>query len=73
MKRISREAAVTEDVSPSGARVRVKSPPPQFEFVRVTSPKQGFNGLALLRNQWTGDDGLRRLCLQFVDQKWPQK
>jgi curved DNA-binding protein CbpA len=73
MKRISREAAVTEDVSPSGARVRVKSPPPQFEFVRVTSPKHGFNGLALLRNHWTGDDGLKRLCLQFVDQKWPQK
>lgn len=71
MKRISREAAVTEDVSPSGARVRVKSPPPQFGFVRVTSPKHGFNGLALLRNQWAGDDGLRRLCLQFVDQKWP--
>lgn len=71
MKRISREAAVTEDVSPSGARVRVKSPPPQFEFVRVTCPKLGFNGIALLRNQWTADDGLKRLCLQFVDQKWP--
>jgi len=71
MKRISREAALTEDVSPSGARVRVKSAPAHFEFVRVTSPKLSFNGLALLRNQWTGDDGLKRLCLQFVDQKWP--
>lgn len=71
MKRISREAALTEDVSPSGARVRVKSPPAHFEFVRVTSPKLSFNGLALLRNQWMGEDGLKRLCLQFVDQKWP--
>ena len=71
MKRISREAGLTEDVSPSGARVRVKSPPAQFEFVRVTSPKLSFSGLALLRNLWTGDDGLKRLCLQFVDQKWP--
>lgn len=71
MKRISREAAITEDVSKSGARVRVKSPPPSFEFVRVTSPKLSFNGLALLRNQWMGEDGLKRLCLQFVDQKWP--
>lgn len=71
MKRISREAALTEDVSPSGARVRVKSPPAHFEFVRVTSPKLSFNGLALLRNQWLGEDGLKRLCLQFVDQKWP--
>jgi curved DNA-binding protein CbpA len=71
MKRISREAGLTEDVSPSGARVRVKSPPAHFEFVRVTSPKRSFSGLALLRNLWTGDDGLKRLCLQFVDQKWP--
>ena len=71
MKRISREAAVTEDVSPGGARVRVKSPPPSFEFVRITCPKLGFNGVALLRNQWTAEDGLKRLCLQFVDQKWP--
>lgn len=71
MKRISREAAVTEDVSPSGARVRVKSPPPSFEFVRITCPKLAFNGIALVRNQWTADDGHRRLCLQFVDQKWP--
>jgi curved DNA-binding protein CbpA len=71
MKRISREAALTENVSLSGARVRVKSPPRHFEFVRVTSPKLSFNGLALLRNIWTGDDGLKRLCLQFVDQKWP--
>lgn len=73
MKRIFREAAITEDVSESGARVRVKSPPPTFEFVRVTCPRLGFNGVALLRNQWVGDDGLKRLCLQFVDQKWPQQ
>ena len=71
MKRIHREAGVTEDVSRSGARVRVKCPPPNFEFIRLTCPKLSFNGLALLRNQWTGDDGARRLCLQFVDQKWP--
>jgi len=71
MKRISREAALTEDVSLSGARVRVKSPPAHFEFVRVTSPKLSFSGLALLRNQWIGEDGFKRLCLQFVDQKWP--
>jgi hypothetical protein len=71
MQRISREAAVTENVSEHGARLCVKGAPPTFEFVRVISPKLGFNGLALLRNQWTGKDGFERLCLQFVDQKWP--
>jgi len=71
MNRISREGAVTEDVSASGARVCVKSAPSEFEFVRITSPNQGFNGVALVRNRWSGSDGFERLCLQFVDQKWP--
>jgi hypothetical protein len=71
MQRISREAAITENVSPNGARVCVKAAPLTFEFVRVISPKLGFKGLALVRNQWTGTDGFERLCLQFVDQKWP--
>ena len=71
MQRIAREAAVTEDVSSGGARVRVKSAPTQFEFVRITCPNRGFISLALVRNRWTGSDEFERLCLQFVDQKWP--
>lgn len=71
MQRISREAGVTEDVSSSGARICVKAVPPEFEFVRVTCPNRGFNSLALVRNQWSGTDGFERLCLQFVEQKWP--
>ena len=71
MQRISREAGITEDVSPNGARVCVKAAPPEFEFVKVTSPNRNFNSLALVRNQWSGTDGFERLCLQFIDQKWP--
>lgn len=71
MQRIAREAAVTEDVSSGGTRVRVKSAPPEFEFVRITSPNRGFISLALVRNRWSGSDGFERLCLQFVDQRWP--
>ena len=71
MQRIGREAGVTEDVSLSGARVCVKASPPEFEFLRITSKNRNFNSLALLRNQWSGKDGCERLCLQFVDQKWP--
>ena len=70
MQRISRQAGVTEDVSPSGARVCVKTAPPEFDFVRITSPNRGFNSIALVRNQWLGTDGFDRLCLQFIDQKW---
>ena len=71
MQRITREAGVTENFSPSGARVCVRAAPPEFEFVRVTSPNRSFNSVALVRNQWTGTDGFDRLCLQFVEQKWP--
>lgn len=71
MQRIAREAAVTENVSPSGARVCVRSVPPEFEFVRITSPNRSFNSLVLVRNQWAGSDGFERLCLQFVENKWP--
>jgi curved DNA-binding protein CbpA len=71
MQRIAREAAVTEDVSPSGSRVRVKSAPAEFEFVRITSPSRLFSSVALVRNRWAGSDGFERLCLQFVDQRWP--
>jgi curved DNA-binding protein CbpA len=71
MQRITREAGITENVSPSGARVCVKAAPPEFEFVRVTSPNRSFNSLAVVRNQWAGTDGFDRLCLQFVEQKWP--
>jgi curved DNA-binding protein CbpA len=72
MQRIGREAAVTENVSPNGARVCVRAAPPEFEFVRVTSPNRTFNSLALVRNHWAGTDGFDRLCLQFVENTWPR-
>lgn len=71
MQRVGREAAVTENVSPNGARVCVRAAPPEFEFVRVTSPNRTFNSLALVRNHWSGTDGFDRLCLQFVENAWP--
>lgn len=71
MQRIAREAAVTEDVSRCGARVRVKAAPSEFEFVRITCSSRGFISQALVRNRWIGSDGFERLCLLFVDQKWP--
>jgi DnaJ-like protein/PilZ domain-containing protein len=71
MRRLGREAAVTENVSPNGARVCVRAAPPEFEFVRITSPNRTFNSLALVRNHWAGTDGFDRLCLQFVENLWP--
>jgi len=70
MKSIGRESGKTEDVSPGGVRICVKAPP-DFDYVRVTCPGRRFDGMAILRNHWSGTDGSERLCLQFTDKKWP--
>jgi curved DNA-binding protein CbpA len=71
MQRLGREAAVTENVSPNGVRVCVRTSPAEFEYVRITSPNRTFSSLALVRNHWSGTDGFDRLCLQFVENTWP--
>ena len=70
---LGREAAVTENVSPNGTRLRVKHAPEYFDAVRVTSGDQRFTSLARLRNRFTDTDGGERLCLQFIEACWPMK
>ena len=68
---LGREVAVTENLSLSGARLRVKNAPEAFEMARVTSGNQDFSSLAFVRNRFTGNNGYERLCLQFIEAKWP--
>jgi hypothetical protein len=67
---VTREVTVTENISASGARVRVKSAPAIFDMVKVTSANRAFEGLAIVRNHYSASDGCERLCLQFKDSKW---
>ena len=68
---IFREVAMTENVSAGGARIMIKSPPHQYERVRVTGRGREFISTALVRNQYSGQDGFERLCVQFIESKWP--
>jgi hypothetical protein len=68
---LAREVAMTENVSAGGARLRVKHAPADFEIARVTSGNQEFSSLALVCNRFTGKDGGERLCLQFIEARWP--
>jgi curved DNA-binding protein CbpA len=68
---IGKEVAFTENVSLSGARVTVNAAPEEFDLVRIISADRSFESLALVRNQFAASDGLERLCLQFLDNKWP--
>jgi hypothetical protein len=68
---ISREVTMTENVSAGGARIVIKSPPPEYEMVKVTSRGKEFQSAALVRNLYSGKDGFERLCVQFIERKWP--
>ncbi|HXG92000.1 MAG TPA: PilZ domain-containing protein [Blastocatellia bacterium] len=68
---IRREVTATENVSRSGARVIVQAAPVDFEMVRLISHRHNFKSLAAVRNQYVGKDNVERLCLQFLESKWP--
>lgn len=71
MKSLGRTVALTEDISRGGARICIKSPPPEFDLVKITNVDRTFDSLALVRNHYIEKDGFDRLCLQFVNNKWP--
>jgi hypothetical protein len=63
-------AAKTENISASGARIRVAEPGPDCEFLRINSAAAGFESLAAVCNRYRGSDGRLRLCVRFLDQEW---
>ncbi len=64
---LRQEAGRTEDVSQGGLRVVVKAAPSEFEFVRVSYPERGIESYALVCNRFVKQDGLERLCLQWIN------
>ena len=71
MHSISREEARTENVSRSGLRISGTTAPAEFDLVIVSCPRLKFEGMAALRNRYTGKDGLERICVQLIDKEWP--
>jgi hypothetical protein len=51
-------------------RIRVKTPSPESDILKVTSRSRNFSSLAVVRNRYVGKDGFERLCLQFTENKW---
>jgi len=71
MRAISKDEARTENVSSKGLRILGTSAPTEFDLVRVSCQSLNFESMAALRNRYTGNDGLERVCLQFIDKEWP--
>jgi hypothetical protein len=67
---IRQEVAVTENVSPGGARVFVKGAPSEVETIRIMNLSHSFESLAAVCNRYIGSDGFERICLKFLDNKW---
>ncbi len=67
---VSQEMGRTENISDDGMRVSVKRPPADFEMVRISLTNRSFESFAVVCNRFTGADGLDRLCLRFLDDKW---
>ncbi len=67
----AREQTVTENISRHGACVWTMFGVGQGSFVRVSCERQNVSLIAVVRARRTGDDGIGRLHLEFVDGQWP--
>ena len=63
------ELTVTEDVSLGGARVRTALPVAKGELVQVEEVGGPFKASAVVHNVIEGDDHMRRLNLEFMDEE----
>ena len=65
------EQTVTENISRRGAAVFTSLDVTRGRFVRVTSAQYQISVIAAVRARRTGDNGIPRLHLEFVDKQWP--
>jgi hypothetical protein len=65
------ETTVTENISRRGAAVFTTLNVARGRFVRVMSAQYQISVIAAVRARRTGQDGVPRLHLEFVDKQWP--
>ena len=70
MQTVRQMVAVTENISPGGARIYLKGAPLEFDMVRVANLSRTFESLAMVCNRYMDKDGFERLCLSFLNMKW---
>jgi PilZ domain len=65
------ETTVTENISRRGAAVFTTLNVTRGSFVRMTSAQYKISVVAAVRARRTGENGIPRLHLEFVDKQWP--
>jgi hypothetical protein len=67
----ARETTVTENISRRGAAVFTSLDVARGRFVRLRSAQYQISVIAAVRARRTGENGIPRLHLEFVDKQWP--
>lgn len=67
----SREYTVTENISHRGASVRTNLPLEVGRFIRISSERDSVSMFAAVRCRFTGADGVTRMGLEFLNDRWP--
>jgi len=70
MQLVAKEMGRTENISRGGMRACVRTPPPEFDTIRVSCHSRGFESFAAVCNRYVGKDGFDRLCLRFLNGEW---
>jgi hypothetical protein len=65
------EQSVTENISTKGATIFTTLQIPQGRFIRLTSEQYNVTAYAAIRSRTTGDDGVPRIHVEFIDKEWP--
>ena len=65
------EQTVTENISTKGATLFTTLQIPQGRFIRLTSEQYGVSAHAAIRSRSTGEDGVPRIHVEFIDREWP--
>ena len=65
------EHTVTENISTKGATLFTTLQIPQGRFIRLTSEQYGVSAHAAIRSRSTGEDGVPRIHVEFIDREWP--
>jgi CheY-like chemotaxis protein/curved DNA-binding protein CbpA len=66
MRSVRREAGRTENVSEGGMRIKIKSAPLDFEYMRISYPDGRPPVFATVCDTFVGEDSFERLCVRFL-------
>lgn len=67
----AREYTVTENISHRGTSVRTNLPLDVGRYVRISSERDKVSMFAAVRCRFTGGDGVTRIGLEFLNDRWP--